>query len=104
MVGSLKNLYEETVASQIKIWDDEIEYLDARADILMAQIEDRYYNLIGCLRTKEKKLKQDLAALRTASEGGEEWVEIKDRLAHTTDDMTAAICRAAEEIEREREG
>src|SRR5436305_1899817 len=101
MTESLKESYEETVASQIKVWDDEIQYLDARADILMAQIEDRFYNLIKVLRTTEKELKQEFAALRVAGDCEAKWVEIKDELTHTADNMKAAICRAAEEIERE---
>lgn len=101
MTTRSKEVYEETVASQIKAWDDEIEHLDAKADILMAQIEDRYYNLIGCLRTKENELKQELAALRTANEGDEKWVQIKDQIVHTADDMKDALYHAVEEIERE---
>jgi hypothetical protein len=99
MVGTLKELYEETVASQIKIWDDEIEHLNARADIVMAQIEDRYYNLIRCLRIKEKELKNQLVALRAVNDGDVAWLEVKDRLSHTTDEMKATICHVAQQIE-----
>jgi hypothetical protein len=103
MVGTSKELYEETVASQIKVWDDEIEHLDARADILMAQIEDRYYNLIRSLRTKEKELNNQLVTLRAVNEGDVAWLEVRDCLAHATDEMKAALCRAAELIEPEVE-
>jgi hypothetical protein len=98
MTANLKELYEETVASQIKIWDDEIEHLDARADILMAQMEDRYYRLIRSLRSKEKELKEQLALLRATCDGNEDWQTTRARLVHTTEDMKAAICRAEAEI------
>lgn len=99
MTGTLKELYEETVASQVKVWDEEIEHLDATADILMAQIEDKYYNLIKRLRSKEKELKQQLEVLRAAQEGDARWQQTRALIAHTTQDMKLAINHAAEEIE-----
>ena len=33
MIGTLKELYEETVESQIRVWDDEIEQLGAERRI-----------------------------------------------------------------------
>jgi hypothetical protein len=97
---SLKELYEESVASQIKVWDDEIEHLDARADIIMAQIEDKYYKLVKCLRTKENELKHQLAALQAVNPADHNWQELRSLLAGTTRDMKSAINKAAEEIEQ----
>jgi hypothetical protein len=99
MTESLKVLYQESVASQIKVWDDEIEHLDARADIIMAQTEDKYYNLMKCLRAKENELKRQLAALESVGEADEGWQELRSQLACTTRDMRSAISKAAQEIE-----
>ena len=99
MAGSLKALYEETVASQIKVWDGEIEHLDARADILMAQIEDRYCSIIKSLRNMERELEANLAVLRAATEEDAEWLEVKERLACISNDMKESIRHAVEEIE-----
>ena len=99
MAGSMKALYEETLASQIRVWEGEIEHLDARADILMAQIEDRYCAIIKSLRKKGRKLEANLAVLRAATEGDEEWLEVKERLACISNDMKESIRHAVEEIE-----
>jgi uncharacterized protein involved in exopolysaccharide biosynthesis len=99
MIGTLKELYEETVESQIRVWDDEIEQLGARADIILARIESGYYNRIKCLRNKEKSLKQQLEDLKAISEADASWHEISELLARTTEDMKSAIDQAAHEIE-----
>jgi uncharacterized protein with NRDE domain len=101
MVGTLKGLYEETLASQIKVWDGEIEHLDARADILMAQIEDRYYSIIKSLRSKERELETSLAAMRAATEDDAEWMEARNRVNCVANEMKEAIQHAVEEIEPE---
>src|SRR5689334_1096024 len=103
MVGSLKELYEESVASQIKVWDDEIEHLDAKADILMAQIEDRYYNLITCLRHRENALQEHLAALKATAEDETGWLAARERMVRHIEEMKSALCHAAEQIELEVE-
>jgi len=99
MTDTLKELYEETVASQVKVWDDEIEHLDAKADLIMARIEDRYYRVIKVLRNKEKEIKQQLEALRAAEECDASWEQRRADLACTTHEMKVAIDSAAEEIE-----
>lgn len=101
MTGTTKELYEETVASQVKVWDDEIEHLDARADIVMAQIEDRYYHILKLLRDKEKEIKQQLEALRAAEECDATWQQISAALTCSTRDMKLALNHAAEEIEHD---
>jgi hypothetical protein len=93
----LKELYEETVASQLKVWDDEIEHLDARADIIMAQVEDRYYCLLRSLRAKEKEVRVRLEQLREA--GDDCWEDLKADLLTQTEDMKAALGHAVEEID-----
>ena len=102
MVGTSKELYEETIESQLRVWDDEIEHLDARADIVLAQIEDKYYNLIRCLRAKEKKLRQQLEESRATNESEAGWQETNALLANTAHEMKAAINLAAQEIEHLR--
>jgi hypothetical protein len=99
MIGTLKELYEETVESQIRVWDDEIEQLGARADIILAHIESGYYNRIRCLRNKEKALKQQLEDLKAINEADPTWHEISEMLARTTEEMKTAIDQAAHEIE-----
>jgi hypothetical protein len=92
----LKVLYEETIASQLKVWDDEIEHLDARADIIMAQAEDRYYTMLKTLRTKEREVRLRLEQLREAGDG---WEDLRADLLTRTEDMKAALGHAVEEID-----
>jgi hypothetical protein len=99
MVGTLKELYEATVESQLKVWDSEIEHLDAMTDIILAQVEDRYYNLIRCLRNRDKELKAQLAELKATCEADAGWQKLNAQLARATHDMRLAINTAAEEIE-----
>jgi cytochrome c556 len=97
----LRELYEETVASQLKVWDDEIEHFDARADIVMAQFEDKYYCLLKTLRTKEHEVRVRLERLR--EECDEHcWEEIRADLLSKTEDMKAALEHASEEIDLTR--
>lgn len=93
----LKELYEETVASQLKVWDDEIEHLDARADIIMAQVEDRYYCLLKSLRAREREVRVRLEQLREAGDGC--WEDLRVDLLARTEDMKAALGDAVEEID-----
>ncbi len=97
MAVCLKDLYEETVASQLKVWDDEIEHLDARADILLAQVEDRYYCLIRHLRVKERELRTKLNELRVAK--GDDWEGYKAELARITSELRDEIALAVHEID-----
>jgi hypothetical protein len=96
MVVELKELYEETVASQLKVWDDEINHLDARADIILAQAEDHYYCLLKSLRAKERELRDRLLALKSAPD--DNWENLEVDLARTRDEMKNAISRAEEEL------
>ena len=93
----LKELYEETIASQLKVWDDEIDHLDARADIIMAQAEDRYYCLLKSLRAKEREVRVRLEKLRGA--GDDCWEDLKAELLAQTEDMKTALGHAVEEID-----
>ena len=95
---TLKELYEETLASQIKVWDDEIEHLEARVDIIMAQIEDRCYCLLKGLRTRENELKGQLASLRAVSPADDRQ-NLTNAIACATGDMKRAIAEAVREIE-----
>jgi hypothetical protein len=93
----LKVLYEETIASQLKVWDDEIHHLDARADIIMAQVEDRYYTLLKTLRTKEHDVRVRLEQLREC--GDDCWEDLRADLLSRTEEMKAALGHAVEEID-----
>jgi hypothetical protein len=97
VVVELKELYEETVASQLKVWDEEIAHLDARADIILAQEEDHYYCLLRSLRAKECELRNRLQALRSAPD--DDWLSLEAELARITEEMKCAIGHAAEELE-----
>jgi hypothetical protein len=101
VVVELKGLYEETVASQLKVWDDEINHLDARVDIILAQAEDHYYCLLKALRAKERELRDRLLALKAAPD--DRWETLEVDLARTTDEMKSAISRAEEELAQLRE-
>jgi hypothetical protein len=97
VVVELKELYEETVASQLKVWDEEIAHLDARADIILAQAEDHYYCLLRSLRAKERELRDRLQALKSAPD--DDWPSLEGELARITEEMKCAIGHAADELE-----
>jgi hypothetical protein len=97
MVVELKELYAETVASQLKVWDEEIAHLDARADIILAQAEDHYYCLLKSLRAKECDLRNRLQALKSAPD--DDWRALEAELARTTEEMKCALSHAAEELD-----
>jgi len=96
VVGELKDLYQETVASQLKVWDDEIDHLDARADIVLAQAEDHYYCLLKGLRRKERALREQLESLKVAPDS--DWESIRCELARTTSELKVALNHAEEEL------
>jgi len=98
VVVELKELYEETVESQLKVWDEEIAHLDARTDMILAQAEDHYYCLLRSLRAKELELRDRLQALRSAPD--DDWGSLEAELARISEEMKCAIGRAAEELER----
>jgi hypothetical protein len=97
VVVELKELYEETVASQLKVWDEEIAHLDARADIILAQTEEHYYCMLRSLRAKECELRSRLEALRSAA--GDDWRTREAELARITEELKCAIGHAAEELD-----
>jgi hypothetical protein len=93
----IRTLTEETVRSQLKVWDDEIDHLDARTDIILAQVEERYYSLLRSLRQKELAVRNCLNELGSADE--QQWEVIRGELAKSTGDLKAALGEAIEEIE-----
>jgi hypothetical protein len=97
---SVKELYEEAVASQLKVWDDEIDHLDAMADIILAQVEDRYYGLLKSLRRKEREVREQLDLLKRADENS--WETVRSDIASTTRDLKVALGEAIEELEPAR--
>lgn len=98
MAGSMKAGYEESVESQLKAWDAEIEHLDARADMLIACFEEKYYSLLRRLRGKEEELRQQLVELRAVPDYDASWEHLQDQLARTADDMNLALYDALHEI------
>ena len=63
-----RDVYIETVKRHLAKWDGEIDHLDARADIILLQLEDRYYTLLRSLRGKEMEIKSGLQQLKAADE------------------------------------
>jgi hypothetical protein len=98
MTKNLLELYEKSVASQLKVWDDEIEHLDSQADLRVAQIEDKYISLIKRLRQDETEIKTQLAALKETEEGDRRQEAVKVRIACAADKLTFDLMRATEEI------
>ena len=66
-----KDVYIEQLKRQLAGWDGETEHLDARADIILLQLEDKYYTLLRTLRGKEMEIKTGLQQLKAAD--GEDW-------------------------------
>lgn len=60
-------LLEEKLGAQAEEWDHEIEHLDARVDIILCQIEDRYYGLLRDLRARESAFRELLVSLHSAN-------------------------------------
>ncbi|MDQ5824613.1 MAG: coiled coil domain-containing protein [Chloroflexota bacterium] len=93
---TVKEAYEAGVESQLKVWDAEIEDLQAKVDIVLAQVEDRYYRVLRELRGQEKKLRADLQGLKSAPEDA--WEEVRSEVADDTECMRQALLRAAHEL------
>ncbi len=93
---SSRDEYVEAVKSQLAGWDDEIERFDARADIILMKLEERYYDLLRTLRTQEQSIRDNLCKLSTA--GGESWVSVKSCLDRASSDLEHTLSVAAQEI------
>lgn len=91
-----KDVYIETVKRQLASWDGEIEHLDAKADIILLQLEDRYYTLLRTLRGKEKAIKTGLQQLKAADE--DDWQLLRRFLDGASNDMKLALSRSEQEL------
>ena len=93
---SVKEAYEAGVESQLKVWDSEIEDLQTKVDIVLAQVEDRYYRVLRELRGQEKKLRADLRELKSAPE--DHWEEVRAQVVGHAASMEQVLSRAAREL------
>ena len=93
---TVKEAYEAGVESQLTVWDSEIEDLQTRVDIVLAQVEDRYYRVLRELRGQEKKLRADLRDLKSAPE--EHWEEVRAQVVGDAETMEQVLSRAALEL------
>ncbi len=93
---SSKDEYVETVKCHLESWDGEIEHFDARADIILLKLEERYYELLRTLRTQEQGIRDNLLKLNAAGE--DSWVSLKSCLDKASSDMEQTLSVAAREI------
>ncbi len=91
-----KDVYIETVKRQLASWDGEIEHLDAKADIILLQLEDRYYTLLRTLRGKEKDIQTGLQQLKAADEA--DWQLLRPILDGASNEMQLALSTAEQEL------
>ncbi|HKP51347.1 MAG TPA: hypothetical protein VJ183_01700 [Chloroflexia bacterium] len=96
MSSRSRDEYVEAVKSQLAGWDDEIERFDARADIILMKLEERYYDLLRALRTQERSIRDNLYKLGTVS--GDNWMSLKSCLDRASRDMEHVLSVAAQEI------
>ena len=97
MIATEQETYEETVESQIKAWDAEIEHLKARADLILIDIEERYYGVLRGLRLRERAVRESLRELHEAREWARE--EAKRRLDQATEELKRALEAVPPELE-----
>jgi hypothetical protein len=89
MIATEPDTYEESIESQIEEWDAEIEHLKARADLILTDIEERYYGVLRSLRAKERKIRESLRELHDSNGWARE--EAIRRLEQATDDLKSAL-------------
>jgi S-adenosylhomocysteine hydrolase len=92
-----KDVYMEQVKRQLASWDGEIEHLDAKADIILLQLEEKYYTLLRTLRGKEKEIMTGLQQLKAADE--EAWQLLQPVLEVAANDMKLALSTAEQELQ-----
>jgi len=91
-----RDVYIETVKRHLAKWDGEIDHLDARADIILLQLEDRYYTLLRSLRGKEMEIKSGLQQLNAADETC--WRQLLPLLAGAASELERALTTAEQEL------
>ncbi|MEO6456883.1 MAG: hypothetical protein ABIO92_01205 [Chloroflexia bacterium] len=91
-----KTDYMKAVDSKLAGWDGEIEHLDARVDIILLQLEDKYYQLLRTLRAKEKAIRGNLEQLNASED---EWESIKSCVDQASSDMEHTLRIAASELQ-----
>ena len=96
-VGEMRGSYEEEVESQMEEWDAQIEHLKARADLILVDIEERYYGVLRGLRLRERAVRESLRELHEAREWARE--EAKRRLDQAIEDLNRALGTVPPELE-----
>ena len=91
--------YEETLdmESRLTLLDAELERLDARSDLILARLEERFYQILRDLRTKEKAVRAELRELHCAGSGTQQQ-KAGEHLGELTRELESALQRAASEI------
>ena len=90
-----KKKYEQALENSIEAWDGEIESLAARADLILANLEETYYAAIREMRATKREAREELHSLRAAH--GLEWEVRRARL----DEVGSRVERALDYAKRE---
>lgn len=91
----IKRDYMKAAESKLAGWDREIEHLDTRVDIILLQLEDKYYRLLRTLRAKEQSIRDNLEQLNASEEG---WASIKSCVDRASSEMENTLRMAAHEL------
>lgn len=91
-----KEISELEAAAALTLWDAELERLDARSDLTLARLEERYYRILRDLRAKEKAIRAELRELHGANRGTQQ--QAGEHLSELMRELEAALQRAASEI------
>ena len=97
MITTAPETFEDKVATQIEQWDAEIEHLKARADLILAEMEERYYRVLRGLRQREQAVRDSLKELHHAHSSFRE--EAKRRLDQATTELKIALEAVPPELE-----
>jgi hypothetical protein len=89
MIATLLVTHEERIEEQLEVWDAQIEHLKARADLILADIEERYYGVLRGLRLRERVVRERLRDLQVARDWSRE--EAKRRLDQATEELKRAL-------------
>ena len=90
--------HAETVEleARLTLLDAELERLDARSDLSLMWIEERYYQLLRELRAKEKAVRAEIRELHCADGGAQR--RGAEHVRELTRDLESALQSASAEI------
>src|SRR5688500_4682787 len=97
MIATEPQSYEGMIESRIDAWNAEIEHLKARADLILADIEERYYGVLRGLRLRERAVRESLRDLQEARDWSRE--EAKRRLDQAIEELNRALGTVPPELE-----